>query len=66
MAEVRRAAELLGQGVGHAELARMARSGEIRRVRRGGYAFGPELGEFDDGERHRELIEASMGGLCPD
>lgn len=66
MAEVRRAAQLLGQGIGHAELARMARSGEIRRVRRGGYAFGPELGEFDDGERHRELIEASMGGLCPD
>lgn len=66
MAEVRRAAELLGQGIGHAELARMARSGEIRRIRRGGYAFGPDLGEFEDGERHRELIGASMGGLCAD
>lgn len=66
MAEVRRAAELLQQGIGHAELARMARAGELRRIRRGGYAYGPDLGEFEDAERHRELIGASMGGLCAD
>lgn len=63
MVEVRRAAELLSQGIGPAELARLARSGEARRVRRGAYAFGPELGDYEDAERHRELITASVPGL---
>lgn len=66
MAEVRRAAELLSQGIGPAELARLARSGHARRIRRGAYAFGPELGEYEDAERHRELITASINGLADD
>lgn len=66
MGEVRRAAELVSRGFGYGELARLARSGEARRVRRGAYVLGPELGEFEDAERHRELIEASMAGLADD
>lgn len=64
MAEVRRAAELVSQGFGYGELAKLAQSGGARRVRRGAYAFGPELGEFEDAERHRELINASIDGLA--
>lgn len=64
MAEVRRAAELVTSGLDYGELARLTRRGEARRVRRGAYAFGPEPGEDEDAERHRELIDASMAGLA--
>lgn len=64
MAEVKTAAELAAQGIGYGEMARLARTGEARRIRRGGYAFGPDLGEHADAERHRELIDASIDGLA--
>lgn len=64
MAEVRCAADLVSQGFGYGELTRLTRTGDLRRIRRGAYAFGPEPGELEDAERHRELIEASLVGLA--
>ena len=64
MAEVRRTADLRNRGIGYGELARLERVGDVRRIRRGAYAFGPELGKYEDAERHRELIDASVAGLA--
>ncbi|HEU5486395.1 MAG TPA: hypothetical protein VFU98_15910 [Microlunatus sp.] len=64
MAEVRQAAELVAQGFGHGELARCVRAGDLRRIRRGAYAWGREPEELEDAERHRELIEASIPVLA--
>jgi hypothetical protein len=51
----------LQQGWSDAELGRLARSGELNRLRRGAYVDGP-LPE-DAAERHRLLVHATVHGL---
>lgn len=54
--------QLLSDGFSHGELARLIRSGELVRVRRGAYA-----GSHGDWapDRHRQLIEATAGLWSP-
>jgi hypothetical protein len=49
------------RGWSDSELARLARSGELSRIRRGAYVDGPL--PADDAARHRMLVSATLAGL---
>jgi hypothetical protein len=50
--------DLAAQGLSPDEIARLTRTGELERVRRGAYA--PLSTATDDRERHRRLVEATV------
>ncbi len=52
------ARDLAAQGLSPDEIARLSRTGELERVRRGAYA--PRTTVADDRERHRLLVEATV------
>ncbi len=57
--------DLVADGLTHQELARLARAGELHRIRRGAYvAEAP--GEWEDRDRHRLLLEATLRQSSPD
>ena len=58
MDEIKLTAELLADGWSSAELSRMARSGEVQRIRRGAYECGPAR-SIDRRDQHRRLIAAT-------
>ncbi len=62
MSEIRLHHELAAQGFAPSELARLVRSGELTRPRRGAYALSPP--GADDGAAHRRLVAATMRQLC--
>jgi hypothetical protein len=56
--------DLLNAGYSHNELARLKRTGTVRRLRRGAYTWS--TGEVDAAERHRQLIHATVPMLSPE
>ena len=64
MTDVRSTASLQAAGLVPADLARMVRSSELIRLRRGAYVVPG--GYADHPERHRDLVEATVGLLAPD
>jgi hypothetical protein len=61
--DVRLTSALRARGVAHSELARLQRTGRLRRVRRGAYAAGP-AGTIE--EEHRRLILGTIPQLAAD
>jgi hypothetical protein len=59
MDEIKLTAELLAEGWSAAELDRKARSGEVQRIRRGGYDCVPTK-SLDRRDQHRRLIAATV------
>jgi hypothetical protein len=59
MDEIKLTAELLTEGWSSAELDRLARSGEVQRVRRGAYECAPPR-SLDRRDQHRRLIAATI------
>jgi hypothetical protein len=59
MDEIKLTAELLADGWTSAELGRMARSGEVERIRRGAYECAPAR-SLDRRDQHRRLIAATV------
>ena len=59
MDEIKLTAELLAEGWSSAELDRLARSGEVQRIRRGAYECGPTR-SLDLRDQHRRLIAATV------
>jgi hypothetical protein len=59
MAAINLTRELTADGFSHSELARLARSGELQRIRRGAYVTGTAE-QRDAEERHRQLLEAVL------
>lgn len=57
--------ELLAAGFSPSELARLARTGELVRLRRGAYRPASDL-EPDAETRHRQLLAATVPLLAPD
>ena len=58
-----RRADALADGFGDAELARMVRRGELRRLQRGTYAHSPAELPTDAAARHRLAVIATVAGL---
>lgn len=68
MNDITTASTLLSQGLTHAELRHLVRSGTLTPVRRGAYLLGPlDPDEDDPGGylAHRRLIDASVSQLDP-
>lgn len=61
MDDVRLARELIKQGYAPAEITRLARAGELKRIRRGAYVV--PVNESDTRVGHRQLIDATLGQL---
>jgi hypothetical protein len=59
MDQIKLTAELLADGWSPAELDRMARSGELQRIRRGAYECAPTR-SFERRDEHRRLIQATL------
>ena len=59
MNQIKLTAELLAEGWSSAELERMARSGELQRIRRGAYEFAPAR-SLERRDQHRRLIAATL------
>ena len=59
MDEIRFTTDLMAEGWTSAEIARLARQGELKRIRRGAYEPPPEA-ELDHRESHRRLIAATI------
>ena len=59
MDEIKLTAELLADGWSSAELSRMARLGEVQRIRRGAYECAPTR-SLDRRDQHRRLIAATV------
>jgi hypothetical protein len=59
MNQIKLTAELLAEGWSSAELERMARSGELHRIRRGAYEFAPAR-SLERRDQHRRLIAATL------
>jgi hypothetical protein len=59
MDQIKLTAELLAEGWSAGELDRMARSGEVQRIRRGAYECGPAR-SLERRDQHRRLIEATL------
>lgn len=65
MAIINLTRDLTADGFSHSELARLARSGELQRIRRGAYVTG-SAEQRDAEERHRQLLEAVLRQSSPD
>lgn len=65
MSELKFSKDLAADGFTYPEMARMARSGQLERIRRGAYVL-PSDDERQAGMAHRLLIEATVGQSCPD
>ena len=63
--EITLARELYGLGYSPNELARLVRSGELRHVRRGAYAWSVS-DQLTARERYRRVIQATVAGCSPD
>jgi hypothetical protein len=59
MEQIRLTAELLAEEWGFHELDRMARAGEVQRIRRGAYECAPAK-SLERREQHRRLIAATL------
>jgi len=59
MDQIKLTAELLAEGWSPAELDRLARSGEVQRIRRGAYECAPAR-SVERREQHRRLIQATL------
>jgi hypothetical protein len=59
MDQIKLTAELLAEGWSPAELARLGRSGEVQRIRRGAYECAPAR-SAERREQHRRLIQATL------
>ena len=59
MEQIKLTAELLAEGWGFHELDRMARAGEVQRIRRGAYECAPAR-SLERREQHRRLIAATL------
>ena len=59
MEQIKLTAELLAEGWGFHELDRMARAGEVQRIRRGAYECAPAK-SLERREQHRRLIAATL------
>ena len=59
MKQIKLTAELLAEGWGFHELNRMARAGEVQRIRRGAYECAPAK-SLERREQHRRLIAATL------
>jgi predicted transcriptional regulator of viral defense system len=59
MDQIKLTAELLADGWSPAELDRLARSGELQRIRRGAYECGPAR-SLERRDQHRLLIQATL------
>ena len=59
MDQIKLTAEMLAEGWSAGELDRIARSGEVQRIRRGAYECGPAR-SLERRDQHRRLIEATL------
>jgi hypothetical protein len=59
MDQIKLTAELLAEGWSFAELDRMARSGQVQRIRRGAYECAPAR-SLERRDQHRRLIQATL------